>query len=79
MVLDQLREAGFDPDLTAGALSTIQTTRTTVNGSYAAAVASRNVQPAGCPPKKKMSQQEKQEDKFWECRRSLRLWPVKGG
>ena len=47
MVLDQLREAGFDPDLTAGALSTIQassiqTSRLTQQGpdtSYAAAAA----------------------------------------
>ena len=45
MVLGQLREAGFDPDLTAGALTTLQTTapmpENTCQGTSYAAVADR--------------------------------------
>ena len=26
-----------------------------------------------------MSKEERQEGKFWRCRRALRLWPVQGG
>ena len=84
MVMNQLREAGFDPDLTAGALSTITQTRTGIDGSYASAV-NKSQAPAGSglqvtviKEKNTKTQQERQEDRFWECRRSLRLWPVVG-
>ena len=81
LVLDQLREAGFDPDLTAGALSA-GTTRTAgvsdASNTYAAALnKNTSVQVTVVKERRGMGQQEKQEERFWECRRSLRLWPVK--
>ena len=78
MVLDQLKAAGFDPDLTAGALSsrcvTDVTDRTPVT-TYATAAK----QPAVLLSRTADVQQERREERFWQCRRSLRLWPVEGG
>ena len=73
MVREQLRAAGFDSKLSAGDLTTIggkgndSTSRT-----YASAAASGNSGAASNP----QSKTQRQESKFWECRRSLRLWPV---
>ena len=81
MVLNQLREAGFDPDLTAGALTTIQSVQSlqtprpgTSTSTYAAAAGRRN-EPERAT---RMTKEDKQEMRFWECRRSLRLWPIPG-
>ena len=80
LVLNQLRDPGFDPDLTAGALTTLQTTqasRISVQGSYATAASKDRT----CPDiqDRRRTKEEKQEEKFWECRRSLWLWPVQDG
>ena len=76
MVNEQLRAACFDPDLSAGQLSTLRATSVTASTSYAAAakLAPTLVQRAD----KTLTQIEGREDRFWECRRSLRLWPVNG-
>ena len=42
--------------------------------SYAAAAAAGSIRVTNV----KKGQQERQEERFWECRRSLRLWPVPG-
>ena len=73
LVLDQLRSAGFDPELTAGDLSTVKSTTTT---SYANAV-SRDTSTSTIQQTK--SKQDRQEDKYWECRRALRLRPIGPG
>ena len=73
MVRDQLKEAGFDTQLSAGDLSTVVGGSRPRNGptSYAeaAAVSSSFSGPGLC-------KERRQETKFWECRRSLRLWPI---
>ena len=81
MVQDQLREAGFDPDLTAGALSTrrdISLEPSRIESTSYASVTAK-------PGTTKLSgasldtQADRREERFWQCRRSLRLWPVPGG
>ena len=72
LVVDQLRAIGFDPDMSAGGLSVLQ--KTTDQRSYASALASAAKPP---PANVSLSKQDRQEEKFWTCRRSLRLWPVK--
>ena len=91
IVNNQFREAGFDPELSAGMLATpsshfkparmSSSVIPTTIPSYAAAAAC-----PGVPTKKVLlevsrsgtSQSDRREDRFWECGRSLRLWPVKG-
>ena len=76
MVRDQLKAAGFDSQLSAGDLSTIQEPRS----SYAAAAANCNStinSGGGSTRGPTLTKEDRQEVKFWECRRSLRLWPVK--
>ena len=83
LVTDQLRQAGFDPDLTAGALSTIPCntparnvpTTPAVGGtaSYAAAAT------AAVQAKPQHDKTDRRTERFWNCRRSLRLWPMKEG
>ena len=83
MVENQLRAAGFDPDMTAAGLSTINQTPSAAvyrdhGGSqptYAGAVIrSANMDQQNVT--RQMSKEERQEEKFWNCRRSLRVWPV---
>ena len=80
MVSDQLKAAGFDTDLTVGDLSTcsrnvtIQGTQSRT-GSYAAKAAMVPAVGAAAAP---MTRDERQEEKFWNCRKALRMWPVKG-
>ena len=91
MVKHQLHEAGFDPSLTVGGLSTMNGGTSFAGASYAAAAASRTLgerAAVSTPIVKKTStnadpdpvvgRTERREDRFWACRRSLRLWPVKG-
>ena len=71
MVKDQLKAAGFDTQLSAGDLSTVQQSQS--SGSYASAVS------AVSKTSSKQTVRDRdgrREDKFWQCRRSLRLWPV---
>ena len=91
MVLDQLRDAGFDLELSAGGLETLTTTRATgsvmeLSGrpsanfgdrSYATAVARAGNKESTMIADTR-SVQERREERFWECRMSLRLWPVQG-
>ena len=83
MVLDQLRAAGFDPDLTVGALtapSTVNTTGRSQSQSLALSYATMAAEPPKTVEKDGRDLQlERREDRFWECRRSLRLWPVPEG
>ena len=80
MVLEQLREAGFDPDLTAGALSTrtFQTTHEQQSSQRVSTYADAVTAPGRRPDESRigMSKEEKQEEKFWRCRRSIRVWPL---
>ena len=81
MVVDQLRAAGFDPDLTASGLSTINVTNQVAGSSYATAArtgtsvtAPTDTMNVSAPAYR--SKEDRQEEKFHLCRRSLRLWPV---
>ena len=79
MVDEQLREAGFDPDLTAGMMtpaSKVQARAENVSRTYASVTTA----PRGIvlDVTDKLTQQDRREERFWECRRSLRLWPVSG-
>ena len=78
MVEDQLHAAGFDPDLTASGLSTINRTPACTARSYAAILMDNEAATRSRPEKMKPDRSERQEDAFWDCRRSLRLWPVPG-
>ena len=69
MVQEQLKAAGFDSQLSAGDLSSLP-------GSYAAAV-STGTESVKKDTRVQPNKDQRQEAKFWECRRSLRLWPVK--
>ena len=81
MVNTQLAEAGFDQDLTAGDLSLRKSAMvSTINegASYAKAASSaRNVSVRST--ERGTAGKDGREDKFWRARRSLRLWPVRGG
>lgn len=61
MVHDQLRSAGFDLDLTAGALSTINQT----NNTYASVTAHRPEGAENSSGNNPKTRQERQEEKFW--------------
>ena len=82
LVAGHLRSMGFDPDLTAGALSLrdtlvqdrSQSDKEKEKEKSWAAVASS----AKSNEQRKSVQQERREEKFWECRRSLRIWPLPG-
>ena len=76
MVNDQLRAAGFDPSLTAADLTTINGTEREVTYASAAAVPASSL--STTLSSRKGDQENKKEVRFWECRRALRLWPVKG-
>ena len=87
LVRHHLIEAGFDPSLTAGGLSTIDR-GTATNASYAETTKGRRSSTgtsctgascAGGTLVKPASKEDRREDRFWTCRRSLRLWPVKRG
>ena len=71
MVKEQLKAAGFDSQLSAGDLSTIGREE---NESGSRTYASATAGGSGIPTQQTKTQ--RQEAKFWECRRSLRLWPV---
>ena len=87
MVTDQLRTAGFDPDLTAGALPTPTPAKNVFTYASAACgfpAGERTSSEVSIPPEQRLiaktsTQQERQESRFWECRQTLRLWPVPGG
>ena len=68
LVNDQLRAVEFDSQLSAGGLSTIQTNKTT----YAKAASHNSTRNSG----QSLSKEQRKDAKFWECRRSLKLWPV---
>ena len=69
MVREQLKAAGFDSQLSAGDLSLPKNTQ----GSYAAVTAEGStLKPAAAS----LSKEQRQEEKFWNCRRALRIWPV---
>ena len=70
MVREQLKAAGFDSQLSAGDLSTLPPSNASSSKQSYAAAASRPADQTG------LSKEQRQENKFWECRRSLRLWPI---
>ena len=72
IVLDQLKAAGFDLELTAADLST----RASAGASYAAAAATRSCVQESVGPRRG---EELREDKYNEARRALRLWPIENG
>ena len=78
MVDNQLRAAGFDQDLSAGDLTVRSSAR---QSSYAGVLslqqsASDASRPPACIGQATPSRQDRQEEKFWKARRSLRIWPV---
>ena len=80
MVNEQLRSAGFDPELTAGLMET-PAVKTPAGASYASALATvprKIVVATGRKEFVERDRTDRREDKFWECRKSLRLWPVAG-
>ena len=76
MVEDQLRSAGFDQDLSAGDLtvrSSVASTYPQQSKSYAEMTRTSGTT---MPMNHHKTKEERQEDKFWLARRSLRMWPV---
>ena len=77
LVTKHLVEAGFDPELSVGDLTAARSTLS----SYAAVTMSGP--PAGGlatdQTKKTTSKAERDEERFWEGRRALRLWPLNDG
>ena len=76
LVREQLKEAGFDSQLSAGDLPSIQegqsgTTYAAAASKSATSVLSRSSNDSN------MDGERRRENKFWQCRRSLRLWPIK--
>ena len=69
MVREQLKAAGFDSQLSAGDLSLQKNTQ----GSYAAVTAEGSTLK---PAAQSLNKDQRQEEKFWNCRRALRIWPV---
>ena len=76
MVIGQLKEAGFDPDMTAADLSTRMSARPGYVNSYASAAAAPGLTDQTITG---TSKQNRQEEKYNEARRALRLWSVAGG
>ena len=75
MVNEQLKAVGFDPELSAGLLET--PARPSVSVSYAATAAELPKQLLVSTIKKKLlTQDDRREERFWSCRKSLRFWPV---
>ena len=80
LVDNQLKAAGFDPDLSAGALSSLAPSRLVqsvskgANGSSYAEMAGKDSVPSGSIV---VLKKDGREERFWESRRSLRFWPVK--
>ena len=77
MVRHQLLEAGFDPSLTVGALSTIDQ-GASMGASYAETARGNGLKSelsAGETSSvvRLVSKEDRREDRFWTCRRSLRL------
>ena len=79
MVEEQLRAAGFDQDLSAGDLTLRSSVRN--DFSYAGVLekttgadSARKLPVAG----PSLSKADRQEEKFWKARRSLRFWPIEG-
>lgn len=71
MVREQLKAAGFDSKLLAGDLTSLD--NELGNGTYAEA-ASRTSGRGGRSTD--LNKDQRREAKFWQCRRSLRIWPV---
>ena len=82
MVATQLTAAGFDPELSAadltvrGSAMKVQASECSVRDSYAMRAAANAGQVRQVAQGARL-RDEKREDKFWTCRRSLRLWPMK--
>lgn len=85
MVDDQLRASGFDPDLTLGTPQVVRPVSSAVSltsdlgerASYASILSEKSVatQLRAAPT----ITLDRREERFWECRRSLRFWPIKDG
>ena len=78
MVDNQLRTAGFDPDLSAADM-TVRESAIKPARSYANAVEASCSSQTSAPRVRSDLKADKQETKFWIARRSLRLWPIPGG
>lgn len=74
MVKEQLIAAEFDPDLTAGTLTTLLNTRSE-DETYAYVTRNSELAPSLSSTQdfRPASQEERRERNFWECRESLRL------
>ena len=79
LVHDDLKGLGFDTQLTAGALTTLNQTGAGTSRSYAGVLSAQPNTQAGSVSWTEKSHEERREDRFWMCRRSLRIWPVPGG
>ena len=75
MVRDQLKAAGFDSQLSAGDLSTVVDSGSSSSSSYANVLAASRSS-GRSDLEARPTKEDRREAKFWECRRSLRLWPV---
>ena len=88
LVNEQLTAAGFDPDLTAADMSIRRSAMVSQEVNENANVAERSSSYATAASTKVARQTtqpycetkaDRQEDRFWKARRSLRLWPIAGG
>ena len=71
LVRDNLKSIGFDTQLSAGDLSMLPGNVDNC-ASYAAAVANGPVGPSTA----RKTKEDRREEKFWEARSSLLLWPI---
>ena len=90
MVDNQLREAGFDPELTTRMMGTPASKLgsmckgagaggdTLDNRLYASVLNLPKRIILGADKAGQHYRSDRREERFWECRRSLRVWPVKG-
>ena len=84
MVDSQLRTAGFDPELSSGDLEVRETLgKSTGTASYAsmASQPSTSGGPSFAARRTAVERTmgDRQQEKFWHARRSLRLWPIPSG
>ena len=77
MVEGQLRSAGFDPELSAGDLTVRDSVKDQTSTTTYAVAASKNR--SQVTEMRILKTTDKQTERFWHARRSLRLWPLGRG
>ena len=77
MVDNQLRAAGFDQDLSAGDLTVRSSVQQNSYAGVTAALSGASSRfTSGTEGSSGTTKENRQEEKFWKARRSLRIWPL---